>query len=118
MPPSQASVAAAVASTSRQVGMTLGVAVLGTVAGRGRRLVARRARDRHPPAWWLIVALGAGIVVLGLVSSTPAAKAGAERTALRLGEAMSDDAAQRVWRAMSDLVLAEHRRAAVSERSG
>jgi predicted MFS family arabinose efflux permease len=34
MPPAQAGVAAAVASTSRQVGMALGVAVLGAVAGR------------------------------------------------------------------------------------
>ena len=33
MPPSQAGVAAAVASTSRQVGATLGVAVLGALAG-------------------------------------------------------------------------------------
>ena len=33
MPPSQAGVAAAVASTSRQVGQTLGVAVVGAVAG-------------------------------------------------------------------------------------
>ena len=33
MPPSQAGVAAAVASTSRQVGVTLGVAVLGALAG-------------------------------------------------------------------------------------
>ena len=35
MPPSQAGVAAAVASTSRQVGATLGVAVIGAVAGAG-----------------------------------------------------------------------------------
>src|SRR5665213_2810742 len=35
MPPSQAGVAAAVASTSRQVGQTLGVAVLGALAGGG-----------------------------------------------------------------------------------
>ena len=35
MPPSQAGVAAAVASTSRQVGVTLGVAVIGAIAGGG-----------------------------------------------------------------------------------
>ena len=35
MPPSQAGVAAAVASTGRQVGSTLGVAVLGSLAAGG-----------------------------------------------------------------------------------
>ena len=35
MPPAQAGVAAAVATTSRQAGMTLGVAVLGAIAGAG-----------------------------------------------------------------------------------
>ena len=35
MPPAQAGVAAAVATTSRQVGITLGVAVLGAVAEAG-----------------------------------------------------------------------------------
>ncbi len=39
------------------------------------------------PAWWLIAALGAGIVALGLAASTTAAKASAERTALRFQEA-------------------------------
>jgi hypothetical protein len=38
-------------------------------------------------AWWLIAALGAGIVALGLAASTGAARASAERTAARLHEA-------------------------------
>jgi hypothetical protein len=39
------------------------------------------------PAWWLIGAVGAGIVALGLAASTAAARASAERTAARLQEA-------------------------------
>jgi EmrB/QacA subfamily drug resistance transporter len=88
MPPSQAGVAAAVATTSRQVGLTLGVAVVGAVA------IARIDGSLHDhlatashPAWWLIAAMGAGIAALGLAASTAAAQAGAERTAARLHEA-------------------------------
>jgi EmrB/QacA subfamily drug resistance transporter len=88
MPPSQAGVAAAVATTSRQVGLTLGVAALGAVATArvDGSLHAHLASASHP-AWWLIVVLGAVIVVLGLLASTPAAEASAERTAARLREA-------------------------------
>ena len=87
MPPSQAGVAAAVATTSRQVGLTLGVAVVGAVA------VARVDGSLHDqlatashPAWWFIAALGAAIVALGLAASTAGARASAERTAVRLRE--------------------------------
>lgn len=88
MPPSQAGVAAAVATTSRQVGLTLGVAVVGAVvtAGVNGSLHDDLATGTHA-AWWLIVALGAGIVALGLAASTAAAQASAERTAVRLHEA-------------------------------
>jgi EmrB/QacA subfamily drug resistance transporter len=88
MPPSQAGVAAAVATTSRQVGLTLGVAVAGAIvaAGAGGSLHDDLATATHA-AWWLIAALGAAIVALGLASSTPAARTSAERTAARLQEA-------------------------------
>jgi EmrB/QacA subfamily drug resistance transporter len=87
MPPSQAGVAAAVATTSRQIGLTLGVAVVGAVVAAGvhSSLHDELAAATHA-AWWLIVALGAGIVALGLAASTSAARASAERTAARLGE--------------------------------
>jgi EmrB/QacA subfamily drug resistance transporter len=88
MPPSQAGVAAAVATTSRQVGLTLGVAVVGAVA------TARVSGSLHDhlapashPAWWLIAALGSAIVALGLAASSEAAHSSAERTAARLHEA-------------------------------
>jgi EmrB/QacA subfamily drug resistance transporter len=88
MPPSQAGVAAAVTSTSRQVGLTLGVALVGAVATAGvdGSLHDQLATASHA-AWWLIAAMGAGIVALGLAASTSAARASAERTALRLHEA-------------------------------
>jgi EmrB/QacA subfamily drug resistance transporter len=88
MPPSQAGVAAAVATTSRQVGQTLGVAVVGAVATAGvdGSLHDQLATASHP-AWWLIGAVGAGIVALGLAASTAAARASAQRTAARLQEA-------------------------------
>jgi EmrB/QacA subfamily drug resistance transporter len=88
MPPSQAGVAAAVATTSRQVGLTLGVAVVGAVVTAGLRgsLHDDLATATHA-GWWLIAALGAGIVALGLAASTAAAEASAERTAVRLREA-------------------------------
>jgi EmrB/QacA subfamily drug resistance transporter len=87
MPQSQAGVAAAVATTSRQVGLTLGVAVVGAVATArvDGSLHDHLAAASHP-AWWLIAAMGAGIVALGLSASTPAARGSAERTAARLNE--------------------------------
>jgi EmrB/QacA subfamily drug resistance transporter len=88
MPPSQAGVAAAVATTSRQIGLTLGVAVIGAVvtAGLGGSLHDHLASATHA-GWWLIGALGAVIVALGLAASTAGAQASAERTAARLQEA-------------------------------
>src|SRR5207248_8068347 len=70
MPPAQAGVAAAVASTSRQVGMTLGVAVVGAVAGGaaglGSGLDPGFAAATHP-GWWIVACLGLTVVVLGIV---------------------------------------------------
>lgn len=88
MPPSQAGVAAAVASTSRQIGQTVGVALVGAVAtaGVGDSLHDDLSTASHP-AWWLIGALGVAVVALGLAASTSAAQASATRTARRLAEA-------------------------------
>jgi EmrB/QacA subfamily drug resistance transporter len=88
MPPSHAGVAAAVATTSRQVGLTLGVAVVGAVAtARVDGSLHEGLAPASHPAWWLIAALGAGIVALGLAAGTVAAQTGAERTVMRLQEA-------------------------------
>jgi MFS family permease len=85
MPASQAGVAAAVATTSRQIGQTLGVAVVGAIATAGiAGSLHRHLAAASRPGWWLIAAVGAAIVALGLAASTAAAEASAGRTAARL----------------------------------
>jgi EmrB/QacA subfamily drug resistance transporter len=87
MPPAQAGVAAAVATTSRQVGITLGVAVLGAVSaggldgdiGRGFALATRSG-------WWLVAALGLAVAMLGYLTTTAWARETARRTAQGLEE--------------------------------
>jgi MFS family permease len=87
MPPSQAGVAASVASTSRQVGMTLGVAAIGAIAGGGiaGHIGSGFAAATHP-AWWLVSGLGALILVVAVGTTAPWAERTARRTAERLRE--------------------------------
>jgi len=82
MPSSQAGVAAAVASTGRQVGGTLGVAVLGALAAGGvtGAIGPGFAASTHV-SWWIVAGLGAGISVLGLLSTTRWAQGTAGRVA-------------------------------------
>jgi predicted MFS family arabinose efflux permease len=82
MPRSQAGLAAAVASTSRQVGASLGVALAGSLAGGGIGAAHRAdfAESTHP-VFWVIVAYGVAIVVLGVVSTGRRARASAARVA-------------------------------------
>ncbi|MGW5761138.1 MFS transporter [Streptomyces tendae] len=86
MPRSQAGVAAAVASTSRQLGQTLGVAVVGAVLAAG--VGASSYRDTFVsaarPGWWILTACGLAVLVLGAVTSGRWARGTAERTAERL----------------------------------
>ena len=84
MPPSQAGVAAAVASTARQVGQTLGVAVLGALAGSGAAGAIGHNFSQTTHASWAIVAvLAAAIFVVGLISTTGWARDTAAATAER-----------------------------------
>jgi EmrB/QacA subfamily drug resistance transporter len=81
MPEAQAGVAAAVASTSRQVGQTLGVAVAGALAAGGAITVNPSfVHDSHT-VWWLLVTSGVAIFLLGTISTTPWANASAKRAA-------------------------------------
>ncbi|MEU6237020.1 MFS transporter [Kitasatospora sp. NPDC047058] len=86
MPRAQAGVAAAVASTSRQVGQSLGVAVIGTVVTSAvvGPVVAGFAPASHA-GWWIVTGLGVAILVLGLVTTTAWATGTAARVAARLG---------------------------------
>ncbi|MFJ2261368.1 MFS transporter [Streptomyces sp. NPDC087844] len=86
MPRAQAGVAAAVASTSRQIGQTLGVAVIGAVLASGVGTSSYRGAfvSAARPAWWIIAACGLSVLVVGAVSSGRWARRTAERTANRL----------------------------------
>ncbi|MER6958668.1 MULTISPECIES: MFS transporter [unclassified Streptomyces] len=86
MPRSQAGVAAAVASTSRQLGQTLGVAVIGAVLAAGVSTSSYRETfaSAAVPGWWILTGCGAVVLVLGAVTTGRWAKGTAERTAQRL----------------------------------
>jgi len=93
MPREQAGVAAAVATTSRQFGQTLGVAVIGAIVAshRGTGL----ASASHP-AWWTLTALGGAVLGLGIIATSTRAEVSAQRTAAALNpEALVAAAATR-----------------------
>jgi EmrB/QacA subfamily drug resistance transporter len=93
MPPAQAGVAAAVASTSRQLGQTLGVAVVGAVAAAGAVTVGPGFVQASHAAWWIITGCGLAVLVLGFASTTERANATARRVAEELSA--SEDAPSR-----------------------
>ncbi|MFE9886719.1 MFS transporter [Streptomyces scopuliridis] len=102
MPRSQAGVAAAVASTSRQIGQTLGVAVIGAVlAGGTVGAVASTSSTSYEtgfmeashPAWWIITACGLCVLLVGALTSGAWARGTAHRTAKRLEPAAGDSEA-------------------------
>ncbi|MFF9812276.1 MFS transporter [Streptomyces sp. NPDC014006] len=86
MPRAQAGVAAAVASTSRQLGQTLGVAVVGAVLASGVGASSYREAfvSAANPGWWILVGCGLAVLVLGVLSSGRWARETASRTAERL----------------------------------
>ncbi|MFD3775545.1 MFS transporter [Streptomyces sp. NPDC058612] len=86
MPRSQAGVAAAIASTSRQTGGTLGVAVVGSVLASGMAHGSDFA-EATGPAWWIITACGLIVLVVGAATSGPWARSTAARTARTLDPA-------------------------------
>jgi EmrB/QacA subfamily drug resistance transporter len=70
MPPDQAGVAAAIASTSRLVGISLGVAIIGSIVVAAEHGSHATVAAASHPGWWISVACGLTVVVLGLVSTT------------------------------------------------
>ncbi|WP_246181017.1 MFS transporter [Nocardia ninae] len=67
MPLDRAGAASSVASTSRQVGTSIGVALCGALTGAG--------------LWWVIAVLTAGVAILGIAANTPWAKRSSDRVA-------------------------------------
>jgi EmrB/QacA subfamily drug resistance transporter len=82
MPRAQAGVAAAIATTSRQVGQTLGVAVVGAIMTS--HLGSAGIASASHPAWWTLTACCVLVLVLGLVASSRRAHESARRTAAEL----------------------------------
>jgi EmrB/QacA subfamily drug resistance transporter len=89
MPVAQAGVASGIASTSRQIGTSLGVAITGSLLAGGlhgaplpKGFVAASHAD-----WLLLAACGAAVFVFALVTTTRWALGTADRTAAALEEA-------------------------------
>jgi MFS family permease len=80
MPLSQAGVAAAIASTGRQVGAALGVAVAGTVVAASHARGLDFTQATHP-IWWIMTGCGALVLLLGWASNTVWAHASTGRVA-------------------------------------
>jgi EmrB/QacA subfamily drug resistance transporter len=91
MPADQAGVAAAVASTSRMIGQSLGVAIVGAVTTAG--IAGASLHDGLPAAshtgWWIVSGCGAAVFALGLATTTKWAHRTAAQTAHRLAEVPS-----------------------------
>ena len=81
MPRSHAGVAAAVATTSRNIGTSLGVAIVGSIlSSHVSGMFAADFMAAGRPALWVIVGLGFTVFVVGAATTT----ASAQRTAQRI----------------------------------
>ncbi len=71
MPRSQSGVAAAIVSTGRQVGQTLGVAVAGALLASGLHGSLRTGlAPASQPVWWVMAGFGVVVVALAIVTTT------------------------------------------------
>ena len=85
MPVSQAGVAAGIASTSRQVGSALGVAVAGSAVLSALHGPLRLGfADASRVGWWIITGCGVAILLVGLATTGRWARGTAQRTAALL----------------------------------
>jgi EmrB/QacA subfamily drug resistance transporter len=91
MPRAQAGVAAGVASTSRQIGSSLGVAVVGSASVSALHGSFRTgfASATHS-GWWIIAGCGIAVFSIGLLVSGKWAQRTAHRTASRLMPAAAE----------------------------
>jgi MFS family permease len=82
MPRAQAGVAAALATTSRQVGQTLGVAITGAIVASSAGAASLTGASH--PAWWTLTGCGGVVLLLGLLATSKRANESAHRTAAEL----------------------------------
>lgn len=99
MPRTQAGVAAALASTSRQIGVLLGIALSGTMTGAptgqiGAVQWAAFARATHA-VWWAMLVAAILIGVIGIVVTSARARASTKAVAAVLAGAEAGDMAGR-----------------------
>ena len=95
MPRSMAALATSLPSAARQTGTALGVAISGTMVASALAHGGTAFTDAEHPVWWLVLALGIGILILALISTGRRAAHSAERAAALLEEL---DRARCVWR--------------------
>ncbi|CAN5846068.1 MFS transporter [soil metagenome] len=81
MPMDRAGAASAIASTSRQVGVSVGVALCGSVAGTALASSDVDFGDAARPLWLVLAGLGLVTLALGIFSTSPRALRSAERLA-------------------------------------
>jgi EmrB/QacA subfamily drug resistance transporter len=81
MPLDRAGAASAVASTSRQVGVSIGVALCGSVAGSALASPHVDFTDAARPLWLVVAGFGVTIFILGAFSTSKRALRSAERVA-------------------------------------
>ncbi|MEI6252071.1 MAG: MFS transporter [Mycobacteriaceae bacterium] len=81
MPNDRAGAASAVTSTSRQVGVSIGVALCGSVAGTALASAGVQFTSAALPLWFVNIGLGLAIVVLSITSTSARAVRSAERLA-------------------------------------
>ena len=85
MPRAQAGVASAIATTSRQFGQTLGVAVVGAIVTSSAGASAHTGlSSASHPAWWTLTACGGVVLLLGVAATGSRARESARRTAVAL----------------------------------
>jgi EmrB/QacA subfamily drug resistance transporter len=93
MPLERAGAASAVTSTSRQIGVSIGVALCGSVAGGALAGTSTDFAAAARPLWFVCVALGAVITALALYSTSGRAMRSADRLApLISGDAVTQGA--------------------------
>ncbi|OBB38506.1 MFS transporter [Mycobacterium sp. 852002-51961_SCH5331710] len=79
MPTDRAGAASAIASTSRQVGVSIGVALCGSVAGGALVAMGPDFATATRPLWLICAVLGVAIIVLGWYSTSSRALRSADR---------------------------------------